>query len=585
MEEIMNLIDKTPQYDVPEFIDTDAIRVVLDAEAPVINEIYEVETEETPEGFTMSALGVSNEFKAGDIFAMEEDLQAKQFRVLDVIKTTHNGVIYTNLNYKCLTDDDLEVENQNGKIFKIKRTQSATAEVPYSNIENYDASKYENFEHTIPDYATFDEVKNSLPFAYDTAKLKFFARTPGEDGNSIDIAIALPEDFNKGKYLKSGVTLDGQFDYIPTEGQFAVVVFYQNEIAESFIVSLDESAKNDKNEFIFIETLINKQSDYVLVKVNEALPNTIKSCLNNELIKLSNGSYSEAGADDIIDAYNTLSNKEEIDIDIIIGNEVYQKAATDLAIQRADCIAFIGAPRSCSVGLKSNASLTATIAYRKELNIDSKYVTLCNNYKYQYCAEFGDNRWINLAGDTAGLKAQSNFNNYTWYAAAGLNRGIIKNCVRLANSPAQADRDSLYKNGINPIVLFPNVGAPVLWGQKTLQTKASSFDRVNVVALFNYLERSLGNMSKYALFEFNDDFTRAYILSLIKPFLAQVKSGRGISDYLVIVDGSNNPPQVVANNQFVIDIYVKPQYSTEFIYLRFTNVGTNDFSIVTGSAS
>ena len=581
----MNLIDKTPQYDVPEFIQTDAIRVTLDAEAPKsIAKLFEIETEGVPSGFTISTTGTSSEFKAGDIFAMAEDLQAKQFRILDVIKTTHNGTVYTNLNYKCLTDDEAEVENENGKIFKISRTQSATAEVPYTNINNYDSAKYENFEHTIADYATFDETKNSLPFAYDTAKLKFFARTPGEDGNSIDIAIANADDFNKGKYIKTGLTLDGQFDYTPYGNQFAIIVLYQNEIVESFIVSFDETAKNDKNEFIFVETIVNKQSNYILVKVNENLPNTIKTCLDNELIKLSNGSYSEAGADDIIDGYNSFSNKEELDVDIVIGNEVYQKAATDLAISRADCIAYIGAPRSCSVGLKSSAANTATVQYRKDLNIDSKYVTLNNNYKYQYCAEFGDNRWINLAGDIAGLKAQSNFNNYTWYAAAGLNRGNIKNVVKLAYSPDGTQRDELYKNGINPCVIFPNTGA-VLWGQKTLQTKASSFDRVNVVALFNYLERSLARMSKYALFEFNDSFTRSYVLSLVKPFLAQVKSGRGIADYLTICDESNNTAQVIANNQFILDIYVKPNYSAEYIYLRFTNVGTNDFSIVTGSAS
>lgn len=134
------------------------------------------------------------------------------------------------------------------------------------------------------------------------------------------------------------------------------------------------------------------------------------------------------------------------------------------------------------------------------------------------------------------------------------------------------------------MLIFPNTGA-VLWGQKTLQTKASSFDRVNVTSLFNHLERSLARMSKYALFEFNDSFTRNYVVSIIRPFLAQVKSGRGITDYLVVCDDSNNTAQVVANNQFVLDIYIKPNYSAELILLRFTNVGTNDFSIVTGSAS
>ncbi|EFS5446098.1 hypothetical protein HXS02_001533 [Campylobacter coli] len=239
----------------------------------------------------------------------------------------------------------------------------------------------------------------------------------------------------------------------------------------------------------------------------------------------------------------------------------------------------MGAPKSCSVGYKSTIANQKTLDFRKSLNIDSKYVTLCSNYKYQYCAELGGYRWVNLAADIAGLKAQTNYNQANWYAAAGLNRGLIKNCEALAYSPTQSMRDTLYKNGINPVVMFPNTGA-VLWGQKTLQTKASSFDRVNVVSLFNHLERSLGRMSKYSLFEFNDSFTRNYLVSIIKPFLAQVKAGRGIQDYLVICDTSNNPASVVAANQLVIDVYIKPTYVAEFIHLRFTNVGSNDFSIV-----
>lgn len=587
----MNLIDKTPQYNIPEFVDIDILRLNLELPETLENlgvqkgaEIYKVEREERPEGKIISLSGVSNEFKAGDVFAMAQDLQAKQYRILDIVKTTNSNKQYTNFVYECLTDSDAEVENENGKVFKIARTQSATAEVPYLDAENYGSAKYETVEHTIADYAVFDEVKNSLPFVYDTAKLKFFAKTPGEDGNQIDIAIANASDFNANKYLKSGITLDGQFDYIPEEGQFAVIVFYKNEIVETFIVSFDELAKNDKNEFIFIETLINKQSSYVLVKVNEALPNTIRTSLMDNIIHLSNGSFSEAGKDDLEDAHDTLSNKETIDIDIVICNELHPQAGANLAIQRADCVAYMGVPRSCSVGLKQGISRDSTVAFRKELNIDSKYVALFSNYKYQYLSELGDNRWVNMAGDVAGVKAQSNFNTASWYAAAGLNRGLIKNVVKLAQSFDQSSRDVLYKAGVNPIVAFPN-SSPVIWGQKTLQTKASSFDRINVVCLFNYLERSLGNMSKYALFSQNDEFTRSYITSLIKPFLSQVKSGRGISDFLCLCDTSNNTPQIIANNQFVIDIWIRPTYAVEFIHLKFTNVGTNDFSIVTGSAS
>ena len=579
--------DITESYKVPEFLDVQVKSYTLDANPENLDEsteVYEVTKDEAPAGNVVSLKGVSNDFTVGDIFAASEDLTEKQFRVQEVLKTNRSGTLFTNLVYKCLTDDEAEFENVNSKLYKVTRTQSATAEVPYSNdVENYN-SNYDSQEHTVANYATFDELKSSLPFVNATAKLKFFARTPGEDGNSIDIAIANPEDFDKGKILKEGISLDTQFDYTPYGNQFAVVVFYQNQVVETFIVSLDETAKNDKNEFIFIETLINNTSSYVLVAVNEALPDTVKTCLNEDLIKLAYGSFSEAGEDDIISGYDTLSNKEELDVDLVIANEIYPQAAINLAIGRADCIAFVGCPRGVSVGLKNGEANTKTIEYRKSLNVDSKYVTLNNNYKYQYCAELGGNRWLNLAGDIAGLKAQSNFNTYSWYAAAGLNRGNVKNVVKLAYSPSESYRDQLYKNGINPVVVFPNTGA-VLWGQKTLQTKASSFDRVNVVALFNYLERSLARMSKYSLFEFNDEFSRNYIVSLIKPFLAQVKSGRGISDYLVICDSSNNTSQVIANNQMVIDIYVKPAYSAEFIYLRFTNVGTNDFSIVTGTAA
>lgn len=582
------MVDITDAYSTPEFLTYNVNEYTLNKKIPTLSKndnIFQVSGDLRPAGNVISLKGQTNDFIEGDIFSMRDDLTSKQFRVKSVIKTELNTQLYTNLEYTGLTSDSDTAEGIIGKkIFKISRTQSATAEVPINDsLNNYDASTYEKAEHTVENYNTFSDLKNSLPFTNNTAKLKFFARTPGTEGNSIEVAIAKPEDFNQNKVIKEGIPLDGQFDYLPYGNQFAVIVLFNNEIKESFIVSFDETEKNEKNEFIYIENQINDYSNYILVNVNEGLSNTIKTCLNEDIIKLSNGSYSPAGEDDIIDGYSTFENKEELDVDLVIANEVYPQAAINLAITRADCIAFVGAPRSASVGLKNSIANTKTIDFRKSLNVDSRYITLNSNYKYQYSSELGKNIWVNLAGDIAGLKAQSNFNNYTWYAAAGLNRGNVKNVVKLAYSPAQAERDNLYKNGINPVVIFPNTGA-VLWGQKTLQTKASSFDRVNVVALFNYLERSLGRMSKNLLFEFNDEFQRNYFLSLVRPFLAQVKSGRGISDFLVICDESNNTPQVVANNQFVADIYIKPNYSAEFIYLRFTNVGTNDFSIITGTA-
>lgn len=576
-------------YDIPEFITKEYTIVTVDKEPEDVqlgSEVYLVEGQSQPESpYILSLRGASSDLKAGDIICFSDVLTEPRFRIMSIGEVLINGDSFINITYEGVEDTEAIAVVEKGKpTYKVKSTKSSCAEVPVEGSESvYDSSKYELFDHTISNFNTFDEDKLSKPFAYEDAKLKIFAKTPGSWGNSIDVAIAKPEDFNKGLYIKEGIPLDSMFDYIPYGEQFAIIVLYANEIVETFICSLGLTDKNDKNEFTYVETIINGKSSYILVSVNEAVDGLPKSCLNDEIIKLSNGEDSTPGIDDIIDSYIIFDNKEEIDVDILIANEVYPKAAIDIAIGRQDCIAFVGAPKSCSVGLKSTIANEKTIEFRKSLNVDSQYVTLCSNYKYQYCSELGGYRWLNLAADIAGLKAQTNYNQANWYASAGLNRGLIKNCEALAYSPTNAMRDLLYKNGINPVVIFPNTGA-VLWGQKTLQTKASSFDRVNVVSLFNHLERSLGRMSKYSLFEFNDSFTRNYLISIIKPFLAQVKAGRGISDYLVVCDTSNNTPQVIANNQLVVDVYVKPNYVAEFIHLRFVNAGVNDFSTVVSSS-
>lgn len=576
-------------YDVPEFLTQEFTIVTLDKEPTNIQEgieVFKMEGQSQPDSpYILSLRGINTELKKGDVIAFSEVLTEPRYRIKELSEAVVNGESFVNIQYEDTEDSEGIAEVQHGfPVYKIKSTKSSCVEVPVEGSESvYNAAEYELADHTVANFNVFADVKNSKPFIYDDAKLKIFAKSPGSWGNKIDVAIAKPEDFNKGLYIKDGIPLDSQFDYIPYGNQFAVIVLYANEIAENFIVSLGLTDKNDKNEFTYVETAINGVSNYILVSVNEAVEGLPKTCLGDDLLKLSNGEDSIPGIDDIIDAYTIFDNKEEIDVDILIANETYPKAAIDIAIGRQDCIAFVGAPRECSVGLKSTVANERTINFRKNLGVDSQYVTLASNYKYQYCAELGGYRWVNLAADIAGLKAQTNYNQANWYAAAGLNRGLIKNCEALAYSPTNAMRDLLYKNGINPVVMFPNTGA-TLWGQKTLQTKASSFDRVNVVSLFNHLERSLGRMSKYSLFEFNDSFTRNYVVSIMKPFLAQVKAGRGIQDYLVICDESNNTPQVIANNQMVIDIYVKPTYVAEFIHMKFVNVGANDFSIVTGMA-
>jgi phage tail sheath protein FI len=176
--------------------------------------------------------------------------------------------------------------------------------------------------------------------------------------------------------------------------------------------------------------------------------------------------------------------------------------------------------------------------------------------------------------------AFTDFNDAPWFAPAGLNRGIISNVVDIAVNPNKGQRDVLYYNRINPIVKFQGEGI-VIWGQKTLQSKASAFDRINVRRLFLHLEKSVVKMARNFLFEFNDDFTRSRFRGIVSPFLADVKARRGVYDYLVVCDETNNTPTVIDANEFRAEILCKPTRVAEFIKLTFTAVGTGvDFNEV-----
>lgn len=309
-----------------------------------------------------------------------------------------------------------------------------------------------------------------------------------------------------------------------------------------------------------------------------------------------NASDSDIQTDDLLNAYEVFSNKDDLDIDIVIANERDDGySAISLVNTRLDCVAYIGSRYEDCVGQRSASATKAIIGYRKGngmisgrgvgsvASISNMYCALFGNYKYQYDRYNDTYRWVNFAGDVAGLRAQTSSELDPWWAAAGLNRGQIKNVTKLAFNPNHSQRDDLYKNNINIICSFPNQGT-VLWGQKTLLDKASSFDRLNVRHLFNYIERALAKMSKYQVFEFNDTFTRNRIISIINPYLASVQAGRGIQDYYVVCDDTNNTPDVIAHNQLVVDIYIKPTYVAEFIKLTFINAGTNSFSTVVSGA-
>jgi phage tail sheath protein FI len=204
------------------------------------------------------------------------------------------------------------------------------------------------------------------------------------------------------------------------------------------------------------------------------------------------------------------------------------------------------------------------------------YFRIYDNFNKKY-------RWINVAGDMAGIRCEITTTNASWWVSAGLKRGIIRGIDRMGFTPSEPMRDNLYKNSINPLVTFPGTGH-LVWGNKTLQAYASAFDRINVRSMFNTIERSMSKSAKSQVFEFNDPFTRNAMLSMFNPYLAAVKAGRGIIDFLVICDETNNNPDVLKTpHELRVDIYIKPNYSAEFIQLNFVNVGTRSFVEVIGA--
>ena len=288
-------------------------------------------------------------------------------------------------------------------------------------------------------------------------------------------------------------------------------------------------------------------------------------------------------------AYDLFASAEDVDVSLVLtgvasgGTNGEQKAnylIDNIAEMRKDCVVFCS-PAKADVVSNAGSETTDVITFRNSLRSTS-YAVLDSGYKYQYDKYNDIYRYIPLNGDTAGLCVRTDDTRDAWFSPAGFNRGQIKNIVKLAYNPRQADRDQLYKAGVNPVVTFPGQGT-VLYGDKTLLAKPSAFDRINVRRLFIVLEKAIATATKFTLFEFNDDFTRAQFRNLVEPVLRDVQGRRGIYDFKVVCDTTNNTGEVIDGNRFVGDIYIKPAKSINFIQLNFVAVRTGvEFSEVVG---
>ena len=309
--------------------------------------------------------------------------------------------------------------------------------------------------------------------------------------------------------------------------------------------------------------------------------------LTNIVTNLTSGTDAAPTDGNIQIAYDLFSNKESIDIALVLTGghsvTVQQYVIDNLAIGRADCVAFIS-PRYADVVNQSGSEASNILNWLSSLSRSSSYVVADSGWKYQFDKYNNSYRWIPLNGDIAGLCVFTDTSRDPWFSPAGFNRGAIKNSIKLAWNPTKSFRDTLYAAGVNPVVSMPGQGT-LLFGDKTLLAKPSAFDRINVRRLFITLEKSIAQAAKYSMFELNDEFTRAQFIALVAPFLREIQGRRGITDFRVVCDSTNNTQQVIDSNQFVGDIYIKPARSVNYIQLNFIAVGTGvDFVTIVGAA-
>ena len=309
---------------------------------------------------------------------------------------------------------------------------------------------------------------------------------------------------------------------------------------------------------------------------------------------LANGTDDYAATQgEITLAYDLFSDAESVDISLLMcgpsqtgadaTGDTKATAVMDIATTRKDCVAFISPARADVVDITSGIIQTANVKSFAEGLPSSSYAVIDSGYKYMYDKYNDVYRFVPLNGDTAGLCARTDNIADAWFSPGGFNRGQIRGAVKLAFNPNQLQRDELYRSRVNPVVAFPGQGT-VLFGDKTAQLKPSAFDRINVRRLFIVLEKAISTASKFQLFEFNDEFTRAQFRNLVEPFLRDVQGRRGVTDFSVVCDDTNNTGDVIDRNEFRADIFIKPARSINFIQLNFVATRSGvAFSEVAGS--
>ena len=276
-------------------------------------------------------------------------------------------------------------------------------------------------------------------------------------------------------------------------------------------------------------------------------------------------------------AYEEFQDADTVDVGLIIagpsGSTTHIDNLITIAENRKDAVVFASPQRSDVVNVTNSNTQTNNVIDFFDNIRSSSFVVFDSGYKYAYDRYNDIYRFVPLNGDTAGLAARTDLVADSWFSPAGFNRGIIRGAVKLAYNPTKAQRDQLYPKRVNPVATFPGQGT-ILFGDKTGLTSPSAFDRINVRRLFITLEKAIATASKFQLFEFNDEFTRANFRNIVEPFLREVQGRRGITDFLVVCDETNNTGEVIDRNEFIAEIFIKPARSINFITLSFVATRT-----------
>ena len=316
-----------------------------------------------------------------------------------------------------------------------------------------------------------------------------------------------------------------------------------------------------------------------LAKTGTTFDNTVGDAFVVSSTSLAGGTDDFVATNaEIATAYDHFADAETVDLSLLLcgpsqtsadaTGDTKATAVMDIATARKDCVAFVSPARADVVDVANAITQTQNVVGFADGLPSTSYAVIDSGYKYMFDRYNDVYRFVPLNGDTAGLCARTDSIADPWFSPGGFNRGQVRGAVKLAFNPNQTQRDELYKSRVNPVVAFPGQGT-VLFGDKTAQSKPSAFDRINVRRLFIVLEKACSTAAKFQLFEFNDEFSRANFRNLVEPFLRDVQGRRGITDFSVVCDDSNNTGDVIDRNEFRADIFIKPARSINFIQLNF----------------